>query len=606
MPGSRYDALNTGHISEGNSERTLTNRAVYNRPETVFPTFLKMIILEIISDPATLDDVKLTHYKNDLGVSNLAAAQVAPRNSIIARRVIAPDSSASEPVMVLYPFFPPHMSLPAKPGEHVWAIFEHPGAKVNDIGYWMCRIVQPNFVEDVNYTHADRQFDQSFAPGIAATMQGSATPVYEFRNGAVDVDNGERFTKASTVSLLGTDTAYNDILTTTDASLIINYEPVPRYRKRPADTAFEGSNNTLIVLGTDRTGPIASYTTDPALGQVPAFVDDDVYGTGAGALDLVVGRGQTGATAGSSQDNKVIGLELAKDTKSLVPAEGDPDPINDRSRILIAQSTNADVNFGLQSFLTDGILVGQISDPALKSTGAVVAKSDRIRLISRSDIALVSTGQGSLDANGLLTDDTDMTKWSLISIKSTGDVYIQPVTTGSVDIETTKCNITVNPNDLDISTTACDLAMNQTDTILTIGPTVIDANASSVTITSPAVALTTPQLTATGGAGGPLAMGMPTMNALTQLLTAVTAIATAANAGMSACTPLETGAIAFLTALSTGLQPVIAAITPLILPTQILSGKPSGPVTPAPPKPPPLPSPPPPPPPAPMSGSTGS
>jgi len=590
---SKYDDQDTRGLVEGRGHQVATARAAYRKQDSSRPTFVKIIILDVISDPSAIDDVKMQFYKGSLGVGNAQLARNAPRNSIIGRRVMGVDSGASEAAMIFYPFFPSHISLPAKPGEHVWAIFENPDAPSN-IGYWICKVPQPSFVDDVNYTHADRQADQSFTPGIAATAEGSSAPIYEFRNGGVDSLNGERYTVVETVSMPGGDDVYTNILTKSDSSQITWYEPVPRYRKRPADVAFEGSNNTLIVLGNDRTGPIATYTTDPTHGQVPEAVDADAFTDGAGSIDIVVGRGQTPATGGTSVDNKVIGKEIAKDTPSLAAQEGDPDLIHDRSRVLVAMQTNADVNFGIDSFLTDGLLVGTMSDKSAAKSGAIVAKSDRVRIIGRSDIALMTTSQGKTDSNNLPIDSTSNDDWATIGIKSTGDVYIQPIAKGSVDIETPKCNITVNPEDLDISTTVCDLKMDQTDIKVTVGATSIDANAqgitstigattsiaetaSGVTVTTPQVTLTAPAVTASGtlavaGAvtvasislsGGTMVAGSAA-GAVETIITALNTLGQTLSNLKPTGTPADgSAAMTALAAAGTALSGVIASLTPM-------------------------------------------
>ena len=414
------------------------------------PIFLRMVILDVISDPSTLTKVKLSHYEHDLKVSNISLAAVAPRNSIIARRVMGGDSAASEKVMVLFPFFPPHLALPAKPGEHVWAMFEHPDAKQNDLGYWFCKIAQPNFVEDVNYTHADRQFDKSFLPGLTDVFEGTDDPKYEFRNGVVDEKDGNRYAIPGTASLPDDDIAYEKLLTDTDASKITKYESVPRYRKRPSDVALEGSNNTLIVLGTDRTGPVADYDDDPDKGKVPKPHSDDVNDDGSGAIDIVVGRGQTADTAGKPETNKV-GKELGKSKKDLAEKEGDVDFQNDRSRILIAQKTKADVNFKLDAVLqkhsgflgTPGVVGPQPPPPGPPdpemilpaSSGAIVVKTDKLRLVARQDVVILVTGAKGTDENGNVKDvDPDPTMCASIILRSNGDIIFTPSTLGVIKL----------------------------------------------------------------------------------------------------------------------------------------------------------------------------
>lgn len=434
MPSSKAD---TRHITEGRYEDVIRERLVYGDAAShrVRSTFVKMVVLDVISDPFTLDTTKLDHYANSLGVSNIAFAAVAPRNSIIARPVMKKGAGAHEKVMVLYPFFPPHLSFPAKAGEQVWAIFENPEAKVDEIGYWMCRVVQPHFVDDMNHTHADRQADPSFMPGLGDVFSGHDDPVYEFRNGAVDSRDGARYVVGGTNSLPGDENAYDLLLTQSDASKITKYESVPRYRKRPADVTLEGSNNTLLVLGTDRTGAAAEYIRDPETGQVPRPPSSDVFDVGAGSIDIVVGRGQTSETAGSVAKNSTVrgaalNTELGKSTKELSPKEGDVDMINDRSRILISQKTRADSAFKLTNVTKAN---GVNNDEA---EGAIVIKSDRLRLVARHDIVILVNGANSKDENGNVKDpgDLDVTRCASITIKSNGDIVFTPAIQGVIKL----------------------------------------------------------------------------------------------------------------------------------------------------------------------------
>lgn len=438
MPSHKAD---TKHITEGRYEDVTQQRLIYGDASShvTKQTFVRMIILDVISDPSTLDKAKLNHYEHDLGLTNSSYASVAPRNSIIARPVMRQGAGSHEKVMVLYPFFPPHMSFPAKVGEHVWAIFENPDAAVNEIGYWMCRVVQPNFIDDVNYTHADRQSDPTFMPSIGAVFNGTDDPVYEFRNGAVDAKDGARYSIGGTNSLPGPETAYEELLTETDASKVTKYESVPRFRKRPADVAFEGSNNTLIVMGTDRSGPIATYTVDHNKGSVPKPVTTDIFDVGAGSIDIVVGRGQTTATGGKSEQNKLISggtfnKELGKSKKDLVATEGDVDPINDRSRVLIAQKTKPDTNFKLSSVIGKHAKDPTVSDG--EGEGAIVIKTDKLRLIARHDIVILVAGATEKDGDGNVKDpdSLDASKCASVILRANGDIIFTPSAKGVIKL----------------------------------------------------------------------------------------------------------------------------------------------------------------------------
>lgn len=470
--GTQYDknALH-GQVAQGDADYILGVKAKYDHGSAGnVPMFLRFVVLDVISDPASIDETKLSHWEHELKVGNIKYASVAPRNTIIAKRVMGNDAGASEKTMVLYPFFPPHLAFPAKPGEHVWGVFEQPDAKVNEIGYWMCRIVDPNFVEDVNHTHSNRQFDKSFKPGIKDTYEGNDDPKYEFQNGVIDVKDGERYTVAGTASIDGDEKSYEQLLKDTDASKIIQYEAVPRYRKRPSDVAFEGTNNTLIVLGTDRTGPVSDYDTDQNKGKIPKPTNDDISTGAAGSIDIVVGRGQTDTTFGKEVENSLGRKELGKSKKELADKEGDVDFKTDSSRILVAMKTKTDKNLNLEGF-NKSIKGSSLSDSG-SGDAAIVAKSDKIRLVGRSDIELIVTGVDKTDGKGRPVEKTSPSDWAAFMIKSDGTVYSQPAKGQSFDVETDTCSFKVNPQNVEAKTASASL---------TIDPATIEALASMVT-----------------------------------------------------------------------------------------------------------------------------
>jgi hypothetical protein len=434
----------TGHHAEGNAQYVAGVHAAYGPTDAHggSPTFVRYVILDVIHDPSVVDQKKLDHWVHDMGLANVSAASVAPRNSIVARRVLGNGATASDKAMVLYPFFPSHLAFPAKPGEHVWVMFEHPDAKVNEIGYWMCRIVGPSFIEDVNHTHMDRAMDPSFSPGTAATHSGNDAPKYEYRNGAAQEQDGERYSPADTASMQGDPDAYKKLLTASDASKITQLEAVPRYRKRPGEVAFEGTNNTLIVMGTDRTGAASDYEDDDVVGKVPKPFDNEQR-LGAGSIDIVAGRGQTPATAGGIAKNTTTGTEeLSKSLRELLTQEGDIDYIHDRSRVLVSQAIHVDEHFNIDGIVGSHSTVEVIKDA--DGVGAVVFKSDRVRLVARKDLVILVTGATELDDNGKVKEpDVDPSKCASIIIRANGDVVFTPAAKGVIKLGGDDANLAV-------------------------------------------------------------------------------------------------------------------------------------------------------------------
>lgn len=434
----------TKDFAEGNARESLRQRSVLEHgTNTGLPFVTRYVVLETIFDPSIIDATKLDYWTNDLGISNPQHATVAPRNSIIARRVQSNNTTTSEQPMIFYPFLPPTISLPCQPGEHVWVMFEDPTGTKNDLGYWMWRIVEPNFVEDVNHTHHHRSHDPSFVPGIKDVFEGTANPVYEFRNGSVGESDGERYTIAETSTIPeGGEKAYEELLTETDGSRLTHLESVPRYKKRPSETSFEGTNNTLIVLGRDRANKIAEYDDDPRRGKIPRVPDNDSVLDGAGSIDLVAGRGQTPATRGVVIKNSLDKNELAKSSQDLAPDEGDPDYANDRSRVLISQRTRVDVNFGMNTF--NGEL--EVTDSE-DGDGAIVVKSDKIRLFARSDIEFLVTGF-ERDSEGNMVSSEDTSRWASVIIKSDGSIVIRPSESGVIKLGSDSANKAILCTDL--------------------------------------------------------------------------------------------------------------------------------------------------------------
>lgn len=443
------------HMAEGTLKGVQQTRTVYDHgSDGVPPSFYRYVVLETIFDPALVDAEKIVYYEHSLRVSNIHLARVLPRNTIVAQRVMTPGTSATTPAMFLFPFFPPSLSLPCQPGEHVWVMFEDPTGKRNDLGFWFCRIVEPGFVEDVNHTHSPRALDPGFSPGTKDSFDGSNKPTYEFRNGQADDRGDGRYTVASTQTLAGDENAYERLLVEPEAAKLQQLEPVPRFKKRPGDVALEGSNNSLIVLGRDRNGAACSFRPASSDGRstiVDGIPANDSHGPSTGMIDIVVGRGQTSATSGqvvSSKDikgNDTGFQEVAKSSGELSPGEGDPDFANDRSRVYVAQRTRVSSNFSLQGVdreVSKGSIQGgapndldrsKVSDTE-RGDGGIVIKSDKLRLIARSDIEILVTGHLGRDQAGNLVASNNDADFAVLAIKSNGDIVLRPSRLGFIKL----------------------------------------------------------------------------------------------------------------------------------------------------------------------------
>lgn len=443
MSTNPYDRLEK-HIVDGSAQKVLETRATYNYgSETIPPHYQRFVVLDVIFDPTVVDNKKRDYYRATYGINNIKLAMVLPRNAVIAKRVQYGNSSASQPAMFLFPMLPPHISLPVQAGEHVWVMFEDPANTQNDIGYWLCRIVEPGFVEDVNHTHSPRTYEPTFNPGTKDMADGQKA-VYEFRNGRPGVRDGERYSIAESLTLDDGADGYEKLMSETEAGKLMQYEPVPRYRKRPGELALEGCNNSLIVLGRDRTGAAAKFKDGGEKGTqiVDSYPQDDIPLTkkGAGSIDLVAGRGQTKKTSGKVAKSKSVTSkadfqeEVGKSRDELVEGEGDPDFKNDRSRVLISQRTRTDKNFKIDLAVASHASIEQIKDGP-DGNGAVVIKTDKARIIARQDIVfLVGNSKDSdKDENGNIKEpDFKPDDCASVTIKANGDIVFTPSKTGVI------------------------------------------------------------------------------------------------------------------------------------------------------------------------------
>lgn len=413
-------------IAEGHAESALRDKSVAQHgTRGGYSTFYRYVIIDSIFDPTIVDDAKVAYWEHTLGVTNIKFAKVLPKNTVIAQRVLEGTASATEKPMFLFPFFPPALSLPCNPGEHVWVMFEDKINKQADLGFWMSRIVGPGFVDDVNHTHMPRAMDGSYSPGTKDTFEGNDKPRYGFNLGRVVEDGGVVTSTVETSTVATEDERfYEKLMTESDAGSMRTYEAVPRFRKRPGDVSLEGSNNTLISMGQHRTGAVASYEDDDEKGKIPSLPETDIPGGGNGSIDIVVGRGQTDRTLGRVVTNSLQRAEVAKTTRETTLEEGDPDIDSDRSRVMLTQRSQVDIDLGLDGFNgTLGVSDGPDGD------GAVVIKTDKVRLIARSDIELLVSGF-TRDGRGRMVSSDKPGSYAAIIIKADGNIIMKPADSG--------------------------------------------------------------------------------------------------------------------------------------------------------------------------------
>jgi len=187
------------------------------------------------------------------------------------------------------------------------------------------------------------------------------------------------------------------------------------------------------VMGTDRTSTSALYDADPDVGNVPKLPETDLPGEGVGVIDLVAGRGQTDATAGTKVKNSLGFNELGKSKSELSPGEGDPDYKNDRTRIAGWQRTKIDTKLQIDK-ATSAHSGGDVSDGS-QGEGAGVMRSDKIRLVARHDLVILVTGDDQRDEQGRIIDaPIDPDKCASVLIKTNGEIVFTPATNAVIKL----------------------------------------------------------------------------------------------------------------------------------------------------------------------------
>ena len=276
--------------------------------------FQRAVVVEVLYDLSIWTDEDMEELKALVDSPDMLAT--APRNSILARiisggadkktaeaqeapteeeqeqnvedlragvlGIAPPGEKVGEVGILCYPFFPPHLCFPVKPGEQVWVVVDSPDTPAA-VKYWMCRIPEPAHVDDINFTHSDRKLVGDLAPPstkeladnaqetqdvpddgttivnppTAPTEEGQAiSPLESFDKDGDGMDdrlfgfpNGTGKEDAYT---LKDELAYEDLVNVAIAYDQFHRQHVPRFTKRPGDMVVQGSNNTLICLGEQR------------------------------------------------------------------------------------------------------------------------------------------------------------------------------------------------------------------------------------------------------------------------------------------------------------------------------------------------------------------
>jgi len=373
--------------------------------------FKRAIVLDIVTHPGMItDDVinKLTLDTNSLKLNTQkkpAFFQTLPANTIIGSFV------HNKNVFFALPFFSSHMSLPLKIQEEVWIYEDTTASKEFEVEYyWISRVHGTNFYEDVNYTHSDRKYLRNYNSKIEKPRDNDI-PVALFNNGPVrNIGDGD----VGDANLRSKDKRIKENLNLSPQHI---FEDVPRTIKNPGDYIIQGSNNTLIRLGTNQIHKSNKNYLETYNNSI-FFKEPEPY---SGTIDLVAGR----AAISQSQSVQKSNINYVKDNKVLFSknittkafknsqfsmynenetsenlkdnlfyfgkknynfAEGDPDFATDISRLLISEYINGDELLNYKELTTISIDGKQEKTNNNQKRGYIIAKSDEIRLFVRNDI----------------------------------------------------------------------------------------------------------------------------------------------------------------------------------------------------------------------------
>ena len=399
----------------------------------------------------------------ELNITSHGIINQMPRNSIIARP-IQPGGVAARYPEIFFPFFPPHISLPVSAGEHVWIMYD------GSMGYWICRKSGVLQVDDLNYTHLDRQ---------KLTMGYSKNPEKDPLDLKVKIDkqsgnwpftfnDGGQGT-ADRNTMIGENEYEKILVSSLSYATDFTGEAVPRFSKRSSDLILQGANNTLISLGqeigTGDSTDISSLRGSPKTKGLDrsAFdsfksikdglsVGDKSYDTlkspeidslessqGMGAIDIVVGRGRKETTAPFGHDpSKLNENNLGKrpatysyleheetnkapertDLKASNPNEGNPDFINDLSRIYLSMKSRIDLDLGIDENISLSNVYGKSEDILSESDKpAILLRTDQARIMAREDLK-ITVGEGG----------------AAVVIKASGDIIFIPGPAGFIKL----------------------------------------------------------------------------------------------------------------------------------------------------------------------------
>jgi len=374
----------------------------------------------------------------NVGIKNKDLIDTAPINSIIAQLIDPGTSSKDGALPVLcYPFFPPHMSLPLKPGEYVWLI--ECDVKGSKMYYWMCRQVGTIHVDDVNFTNMERIIAAGQAFDGFLTSDKAKKPADEILQRSTTLNNESESTNSSV--------GFDKIFANSNAFRSeFTGEPVPRMVKDCSDLLFQGSNNSGIHLTTEKFSNLSDISVDASVlsGKVDKNDSLPTRKPDMSAVDIFVKRKKSDLDKVSESNSDIERYNKISTVKNncendlytflendkLAPLRYKDDTVYDEE--LIDNKSDA-IDVGARMYLShkcdvDNSFLINFNNLAdnTKLGPSIVTYAQHNRVIGDQDVRLVSrVGQSFIDLDE---------KGNIILKAAQGGAYISLKTDGSIVI----------------------------------------------------------------------------------------------------------------------------------------------------------------------------
>tara|TARA_Y100000592_G_scaffold98656_1_gene172326 strand:- start:665 stop:2413 length:1749 start_codon:yes stop_codon:yes gene_type:complete len=203
-----------------------------------------------------------------------------PAGSIIAKTKFSDKSD----IIICLPLMSSHFQISIKKGEDIWYFEDESKYTSNSNSsfiknYWLSRIY--SFEEDVNFTHHERDFEknnQNKNKDIGLKEKKGAKTTRSNKNKKLNTKDGiekPRFLEVESMKS-------NDHINTNVESIIksnissgFSFKAIPRFYDGIGSTTIQGSNNTIINLGTNLINKKDTGAIDIVTGRLSLI--DEVY-----------------------------------------------------------------------------------------------------------------------------------------------------------------------------------------------------------------------------------------------------------------------------------------------------------------------------------------